>query len=322
MAISAELYDLVVKIVDERVEKSDIIRQDFSELRGIVAELAQAQKAAEGRLTGVERAIEKLAQAQKASEDRLTRVEQAIEKLAQAQQRTEERVEELAQAQKASEDRLTRVEQIIQELAQAQKASEERLTRVEQAIQELAQAQKASEERLTRVEQAIQELAQAQKASEERLTRVEQAIEELAQAQKKTEEALAALSVNVGRLSDNIGFGLEDIARLVLPGYLERHLHIFVEELTRKFFVVDSKEVEIDLYGEGKREDGEEVIILGESKSRIYGREAADFAKQAILVEQSLQKPVIKVMFGYYIHPTASEVARENDILLVASYQR
>ena len=35
-------------------------------------------------------------------------------------------------------------------------------------------------------------------------------------------------------LSDNVGFGLEEIARVVFPGYLERHLGIQVKEFSRK----------------------------------------------------------------------------------------
>jgi len=36
---------------------------------------------------------------------------------------------------------------------------------------------------------------------------------------------------------------LEDIARIVLPGYLERHLKIQIPELERRFIQIDSKEI-------------------------------------------------------------------------------
>jgi hypothetical protein len=35
-----------------------------------------------------------------------------------------------------------------------------------------------------------------------------------------------------------------------------------------------------------------------------------------------LKGEVVRVMFGYFLHPSAAEAARERDILLVASYQR
>jgi hypothetical protein len=40
-----------------------------------------------------------------------------------------------------------------------------------------------------------------------------------------------ALSIQVGRLSDVVGFSLEDIARVVVPGWLLRHEGIEVESL-------------------------------------------------------------------------------------------
>ena len=65
---------------------SELVKtSDFNELKGIVKELAEAQK--------------ELAQAQKRTEVRM-------EELAEAQRRTEVRVEELAEAQKRTEDEL------------------------------------------------------------------------------------------------------------------------------------------------------------------------------------------------------------------------
>ncbi len=61
--------------------------------------------------------------------------------------------------------------------------------------------------------------------------------------------------------------------------------------------------------------------MLGESKSRIYGREVSDFAELLAQVELLVEGEVVRVMFGFYIHPTALREARERGILLVASYQ-
>ena len=55
-----------------------------------------------------------------------------------------------------------------------------------------------------------------------------------------------------GALFENIGLGLEDIAHVVLPGYLYRHLGIEMGEFERRFLTVDGEEVEINLYAEGK----------------------------------------------------------------------
>ena len=85
MQISAELYEFVIKVVDDRVREIKVTREDFNALKQVVEELAQAQKK---------------------TEERLCRVEAAVEELAQAQKKTEQRVEELAQAQKRTEEEL------------------------------------------------------------------------------------------------------------------------------------------------------------------------------------------------------------------------
>ena len=174
---------------------------------------------------------------------------------------------------------------------------------------------------VTELASSQRELAQAQTRTEERVGGLEHAVEALAEAQRRTEESVKELATQTGKLSDNIGFGLEDVARVVLPGYLERHLHIYVYDLERKFFIVDGEEVEINLYGIGKK-DGKEIIILGEVKSRIYEREVNKFIRDVSKVIPVIKGEVLKVMFGYLVHPSAVKIAKTKDITLVASYQR
>ncbi|MEA1963811.1 MAG: hypothetical protein U9O41_01590, partial [Candidatus Aerophobetes bacterium] len=163
--------------------------------------------------------------------------------------------------------------------------------------------------------------AQAQARTEERMGRLEEAVERLAQAQAKTERSVGNLAKEVGRLSATIGFGLEDIGRVVLPGYLERHYSIYVSELDRKFFRIDKTDIEINLYGEG-RKNGKKVVILGEVKSRIYEGEVKKFLQQISAIIPQIEHETLKIMFGYLIHPTAVELARKEGVILVASYQR
>jgi len=104
--ITPSLKREIIKIVDERIKEAHVTREDFTELKNIVKDLAEAQKRTEQR-------VEELAQAQRRTEERLTqltiRVDQLTERvnqLAEAQKRTEQRVEELAQAQKRTEEEL------------------------------------------------------------------------------------------------------------------------------------------------------------------------------------------------------------------------
>jgi len=130
------------------------------------------------------------------------------------------------------------------------------------------------------------------------------------------------LSRAVSGLSDTIGFGLEDIAKVMLPSWLEKHERIQVEELEKRFIKVNGEEIEVNLYGEG-RKGRYPVIIVGEVKSRIHGRDVKEFFENFNKVKKVFkEQKVIPLIFGYWIHPSASSLGKELGIRLVEYYQR
>ncbi len=249
VGLTAEMYQAIVAVVDERMKEIRVTRQDFDELRSVVREMSQIQAATQA----------------------------SLKELAQAQARTEVRLEELAQAQARTEERVGGLEQAMQELAQAQARTEERAGGLEQAMQELARAQ-------ARTETALQNLAQ-----------------------------------QVGALSENVGFGLEDIARTVLPGYLSWKYGVKVRGLEKRFYKVEGELLEVNLYAKGQR-NGQPITVLGEAKSRIYWREVESFRKMLAQVRPQIEGEIFPLMFGYFIHPSGVQAARE-EMVLIASYQ-
>ena len=241
----AELYEFIIKVVDQRISEIKVTREDFS------------------------------------------RVENALKRLTEAQHKTEEKLAELIEAQRKTEERVAGLE-----------------------------------EHTARLEKAIADLAEAQRKTEER-------VEELAKAQIETEEALVSLTrvvreqnVKIDRLSDVIGFGLEDIARVVLPGWLYRHLGIEVEDLRREFLKIDQLLVEVNLYGEG-RVRGKPVVVVAECKSRIYEKDVEKFFEKVYEpVSKIKDVEVVGVLFGFLIYPKAREKAEKLGIHVVASYER
>ena len=146
-------------------------------------------------------------------------------------------------------------------------------------------------------------------------------VRELAQAQTRTEKALTNLAQQVGRMTDTLGYGLEDLGHWVLPAYFERTYGITgVERCTRKFIKVNRREVEVNLYAEGKR-NGEAIVLLGESKNRIGQTEVKNFVARLRELESAFDKPAFRFLFGYWAHPTAERLARENGIEVISSYQ-
>jgi hypothetical protein len=161
------------------------------------------------------------------------------------------------------------------------------------------------------VRRALERLADAQLE-----TQVE--VRALAEAQRRTEEAVARLAQQVGRLSETIGFTLEDLARDLTPDRLARRHGIQVGALDRAFFRLDGQEVEIDLYGVGQR-DGQQIAIVGETKSRIYDRDVEALADRARRLASQLPGTPVPVLFGFVIHPSAREAAARLGAIVIAS---
>ncbi len=103
--VEPHLRDILISILEE-IERhtqqiaQQVTKEEFNELKEIVAELArkvnelaEAQKRTEQRLN-------ELAEAQRKSEERIIKLERAVTELAEAQKKTEQRLNELAEAQK------------------------------------------------------------------------------------------------------------------------------------------------------------------------------------------------------------------------------
>ncbi|MGC9189709.1 MAG: hypothetical protein ACP5GG_03205 [Conexivisphaera sp.] len=191
-----------------------------------------------------------------------------------------------------------------------------------QRIDQLAEAQRRTEERLNqlaeRVDQLaakVDQLAEAQRRTEERLDRLTDRVDKLA-------EAVGVLNKSVSSLGETIGFGLEDIARVVLPGWLHRHLGVEMGELERRFLRIGGREYEVNLYGEGSI-GGRRVVIIAEAKSRIHASDVERFNELLSGARDSMDgAEVIGVVFGYVIYPDAKERADRLGIHAVASYER
>ncbi len=210
------------------------------------------------------------------------------------------------------------------------KTTTERMGRLEGALTSLAEAQGRTEERMGRMEGALTALTEAQGRTDKQIGRLveaqgrtEEQVASLVKAQNRTEESVRQLAHTAGIFSDTIGFGLEDIAHVVLPGYLQRHLgmKLFGDELERRFITTDQRVIEVNLYGKGTQ-NGERVIVIGECKSRIRSSQVEDFAAIVEQLRPHFEERLLPVMFGYWIHPSAMEAAKKSGMLLVASYQK
>lgn len=176
-------------------------------------------------------------------------------------------------------------------------------------------------EEMVRLAEGQRKLFEGQSRLFEGQRRLEESVMALVEAQRHTDEAVRGLAIQVGALGENIGFGLEDVARVMLPPWLEKHMGVALPGLERRFFMVDDRRVEVNLYGEGVR-GGRRAIVLGEARSRIYERDVKEFHSVSSFLVPTLGDEVLRVMFGFFIHPVAQEEAERLGIVLVASYMR
>ena len=306
--IAPEIKHQIIKLIDERIKEAHITKEDFSELKSIVHDIAIAQKELVEAQKRTEARVEELVEAQK-------RTDEQVKKLAEAQKRTEARVEELAEAQKRTEAR-------VEELVEAQKRTEARVEelveaqkRTDEQVKELAEAQKRTEAR-------VEELAEAQKRTEAR-------VEELAEAQKQTEIEVKKLAiglhevrVELGGLSRSFSYAFENEAYRNLPKLLkEKYGYELVERIVR----ADIGGKEINFFAKALK-DGKEYFIVGESKVRLeshWRKDAFEELEEKVKAVKAVYGDVniVKLFVTHFAKGGVVEEAEKSGILIVQSYE-
>jgi septation ring formation regulator EzrA len=97
---TAETLLGVLDKVADQVYAAGVRREDFSELKAIVADLAEAQRQSEIRLSGVETRLSDVETRLSGVETRLSRLEENVAALVEAQRRTGDQIKELVETQK------------------------------------------------------------------------------------------------------------------------------------------------------------------------------------------------------------------------------
>ena len=199
-------------------------------------------------------------------------------------------------------------------------------SRLGAAIVRLTEGQAMLTEGQTKLEAAVARLTEGQAKLEAAVARLTEGQAKLFEGQAKLEAAVArlfdgmdSLRKEVASLSQNVGFGLEELARTFLPAYLEKYEGIQLDHLDRAFLPEGSANPEeVDLLGTARR-GGEQVTVVVECKGRIYAAEATRFLAKLDRLRPVLPHPPYAVMVGYVVHPSARP--QEGRIRFVTSHQ-
>lgn len=302
--------------------KNSVTKEDFSQLKGVVSELAVAQERTGQRLDSLTVKVEELAEAQK-------QTDVSIKELTEAQKRTEKRVEELAVAQERTEKRLDSLTVKVEELAEAQ-------DRTDMSIKELTESQK-------RTDVSIKELMESQKQTDlsikaltEAQMRTEKKVEALTEAQHRTEgrvdklsEALTKLTENVSDLRSTVGgmqrtmsYALENEAYRKIPALVKDRFGFITEEKIIRKYVGD---VEINLIAKGHL-NGEPCLLVGESKDRIQPKQIESLIDELDGHVQLAQeaygiKNVLRLLVTHSAHDRAVEALKREGIEIIQSFE-
>jgi len=153
--------------------------------------------------------------------------------------------------------------------------------------------------------------------------------EELAEAQKRTEEEVKSLSralketrKEVGGLSNTIGYSLENEAFKALPALLKDEFGLEVEGRLKREFLKDTKgrQIEVNILGKA-RKNGQEVVIIGESKSQLSRKDVDGFLKRLSSLESTIQGDKFCLLVTHMTGPEIVAYAKEKGIKVYFSYE-
>jgi hypothetical protein len=210
----------------------------------------------------------------------------------------------------------------VRELARAQQNLAEAQQRTEQRVEQLAEEQRKLAQAQQRTEQRVEQLAEAQQRTEQRVEQLADEQRKLAQAQQKTEHALQLLARQVGGLSDKLGGSLEDLAIETLPYVLSEAWGIEVSDCGHDSFIIDGREVDVDLVLRGTI-GGANVVVLGEVKARLTAREVDAFLQRVEQVRSVVGCDDVRaVFFGFQANLDARQRIREAGAAMVFSNGR
>jgi exonuclease VII small subunit len=213
----------------------------------------------------------------------------------------------------------TRLDAAVARLAEGQSKLEAAVTRLTEGQSKLEAAVARLTEGQAKLFEGQAKLFEGQAKLFEGQARLEAAVARLTEGQAKLFEGQDALRREVGALSENVGFGLEELAATFLPAFLEKHEGLRISALARAFVPEDSPQAEeVDLAGTARR-NGDVLTVVVECKGRIYGREVREFEERLARIEPSLPHPVFPVMVAYVVHPSAKR--ESGRIRFVSSHQ-
>ncbi len=235
-------------------------------------------------------------------------------KLAEAQQRTEVKVEQLVEAQQRTE---VKVERLV-EAQQRTEVKVERLTeaqqRTEVKVEQLAEAMRGMAETQAEMLQTQSEMLQTQARMLHTQAEMQQSIAQLAR-------GLDEVRSLTGSNSQTLGYMLENEAYRNVPVWLREQRRI---EVLGRMIRQQVGDEEINLLVDA-RQGNEEVLIVGEAKSRLH---LSDLGLLAVKVEAVKEhyvglrgRRIVPLLIAHFAPENVKARAEREGVIIVQSFE-
>ncbi len=176
----------------------------------------------------------------------------------------------------------------------------------------------------------VKELAEAQKETQLEFKKLMEAHNETQIELNKlfvkvvdVDAGLTETRCEVGGLSTNLGYILENEAYKVLPKLLLRDFGVKVKgRLLRKYITTDRNEsFEVNIFGEAVK-SGKKIIVLGESKSKLSKNDIDKFLrKQFNKLSDMFDNPLLILVTHNVTSNDVVDYANEKSIKIYFSYE-
>ncbi|MDW8322229.1 MAG: hypothetical protein RMM08_12795, partial [Armatimonadota bacterium] len=242
----------------------------------------------------------------------------------QTDERFRELREEFQEYRKHTDDRFRELreaqQQMYAEFQEYRKQTDERFRELREAQQqmyaEFQEYRKQTDESIRGIWEAIRQLTEAQRRTEEQVAR-------LVEVQQRMQVEMQDIRRQLGGLSQTVGYTLENEAMKRLPELLLRDHGVRVEGRLKRGYVQDSsgRHIEVNVFGTGVRH-GEQVTIVGESKSQLSKNDVDRFLRRTVDALRGTYPNIIPLVVAHIAsEPDVEEYARAQGVLVYYSYE-
>ena len=187
-------------------------------------------------------------------------------------------------------------------------------------VRDLAEAQKRTEQRVDTLAVRMEELAGEMRILARGLNETRAEVSGLARGLNDTR-------AEVGGLARSFGYALENEAYRALPAFLARRHGL---EVIERFVRTEIGGEEINLFGKVRR-NGQEVLIVGETKLQLDERRAnrreedevlAQLARKVAVAQAEMPGvEIVPLLITHYARPAFLQRAREQGVIVVQSFE-